>query len=89
MRTFKTFIIEGDMNEAHKEIVVPWDMDDPKEYADDFLEVGVYLNQWDKRKGTITVDGDEKDLLKWLTDEDAMAMSKGEALKYIRKGKKV
>ena len=70
-----------------REITLDWDMDDPGEYAADWQDQGVYLDDWNKRKMEIEVSGMEKDLLKWLVDD--YGMDKREAQNVIRKGKKV
>jgi len=81
-------IKESIVNEATgKEITLDWDMDDPREYQDDWQDQGVYLDDWNKRKMEIEVSGAEKDLLKWLIDD--YGMDKKEAQNVIRKGKKV
>ena len=78
------------IREAVKEIEVPWDMDNPKEYGDAFSdEFNVYLTNWDKRGGSISLEGDEKNLLKLLMSPDHFEMDKKEAMGYIRKGKRV
>ena len=87
MKQFKDI---RNLNEGFKEIEVPWDMDDPKYYADDFAdEFSVFLNKWNKKGGFISLEGDEKNLLKLLMSPDHFEMDKKEALGYIKKGKKV
>ena len=68
-------------------IVVSWDMGDPREYSDEWEEQGIYLQDWDKRKSTITIEGEEKVLLSWLVND--YGMDKREAQKEVRKGKRV
>ena len=70
-----------------REITLDWDMDDPREYQQDWQDQGVYLDDWNKRKMEIEVSGMEKDLLKWLVDD--YGFDKKEAQNVIRKGKKV
>ena len=70
-----------------REIVLDWDMDDPREYAADWQDQGVYLDDWNKRKMEIEVSGAEKDLLKWLVND--YGLDKKDAQNVIRKGKKV
>jgi len=83
-------IKEVKLNEANKEIEVPWDMDDPSEYADSFSdEFNVYLADWDKRGGSVSLQGDEKNLLKLLMSPDHFEMDKKEAQGYVKKGKKI
>ena len=81
-------IKESTVSEATgREITLDWDMDDPGEYAADWQDQGVYLDDWNKRKMEIEVSGMEKDLLKWLVDD--YGFDKKEAQNVIRKGKKV
>ena len=80
-------IKENTISEGNKEIEVEWDMGNPKEYGDDWQDQGVYLDNWNKNKGTITLNGDEKDLLSWLTND--YGLDKKDAQTLIRKGKKV
>ena len=72
---------------TEKRIVVSWDMGDPREYSDEWEEQGIYLQDWDKRKSTITIEGEEKVLLSWLVND--YGMDKREAQKEVRKGKRV
>lgn len=78
---------EEEVKEAFKELELNWDMDDPREYQGDMQDVGVYLDKWDKRRSTIIVSGDEKDLLKWLVSD--YGFDKKEAQAEVRKAKKV
>ena len=78
------------VTEANKEVSVGWDMGDPKRggLADDWQdEYGIVLSKWDKRKASITIGGDEKQLLKWLTSD--YGMDKRDAQTLIRKGKRI
>ena len=68
-------------------ITLDWDMDDPREYQADWQDQGVYLDAWIKGKMEIEISGTEKDLLKWMVDD--YGMTKPEAQKEIRKGKRV
>ena len=79
------------VNEAvGREITLDWDMGDPREYAADWKDVGVYLDHWDPKKHEIEVSGKDMDLQMWLTDEDeGYGMSTKDAAKLIRKGKRV
>lgn len=80
---FSSFI-----KEANKQIQVGWDMGDPKRIAPDWQdEFGIVMVKWDKRKAAITVSGDEKELLKWLTTD--YGMDKKDSQDLIRKGKRV
>lgn len=73
-----------------REITLDWDMGDPREYAADWKDVGVYLDHWDPKKHEIEVSGKDMDLQMWLTDEDeGYGMSTKDAAKLIRKGKRV
>ena len=60
---------------------------DPEEYAFDWQDQGVYLDNWDKRKMEIEISGTEKDLLAWLVDD--YGMDKKDAQKEIKKGKRI
>ncbi len=78
------------VTEANKQISVGWDMGDPKRggLADDWQdEYGIVMSKWDKRKAEITIGGDEKELMKWLTSD--YGMDKKEAQTLIRKGKRI
>ena len=91
-RGFKEhFEIEESVNEAvGRAIKLDWDMGDPREYAADWKDVGVYLDHWDPKKHEIEVSGKDMDLQMWLTDEDeGYGMSTKDAAKLIRKGKRV
>ena len=72
---------------TEKRIVVSWDMGDPREYSNEWEEQGIYLQDWDKRKSTITIEGEEKVLLSWLVND--YGMDKREAQKEVRKGNRV
>ena len=75
------------LKEANKRIEVDWDMGDPREYQDEWQDVGVYLDDWNERKSIITVDGNEKDLLNWLLND--YQMDKKDAKDVLRKGKRI
>jgi hypothetical protein len=70
-----------------REITLDWDFGDPEEYAFDWQDQGVYLDNWDKRKMEIEISGTEKDLLAWLVDD--YGMDKKDAQKEIKKGKRI
>jgi len=79
---------DGSVMEATgREITIDWDMDDPREYKADWQDVGVYLDDWNKKKMEIDISGTEKDLLNWLADD--YGMDKKNAQLIIRKGKKI
>ena len=79
---------EDAIKEANKQIQVGWDMGDPKRIAPDWQdEYGIVMVKWDKRKAAITISGDEKELLKWLTTD--YGMDKKDSQDLIRKGKRV
>ena len=62
MKTFK------EIREAKfKEIKLDFDVGDPREFSPDWQEEGVFLVKWDKRKMVMTVEGEPKALMKWLT----------------------
>ncbi len=71
---------------AHQ-VIIAWDMGDPYQYAGDWQDQGIYLDDWNKKRGDITVAGTDKDLLNWLVDD--YGMDKKEAQQLIKKGKKV
>ena len=78
------------VTEANKQISIGWDMGDPKRggLADDWQdEYGIVMSKWDKRKAEITIGGDEKELMKWLTTD--YGMDKREAQTLVRKGKRI
>ena len=81
------YLYEGINEATGREITLDWDFGDPEEYAPDWQDQGVYLDNWDKRKMEIEISGTEKDLLKWLTDD--YGMDKKEAQNVIRKGKRI
>lgn len=78
------------VSEANKQVSVGWDMGDPNRggLADDWQdEYGIVMSKWDKRKAEITIGGDEKELIKWLTTD--YGMDKREAQTLVRKGKRI
>jgi len=83
----KLGISESTLTEGNKRIEVPWDMGDPRPYQYEWQDSGVYLDDWDKRGGSITIDGAEKDLMNWLLND--YDMDKKEAKDILRKGKKI
>jgi len=86
-RGFKEHFEEGVNEATGRAITLDWDMDDPREYQQDWQDQGVYLDAWIKGKMEIEISGTEKDLLKWMVDD--YGMTKPEAQKIIRKGIKV
>ena len=70
-----------------RSVTLSWDMGDPDQYAGDWQDQGIYLDDWNKKRGDITVAGTDKDLLNWLVDD--YGMDKKEAQQLIKKGKKV
>jgi len=74
------------IQEAMKEITIPWDFGDPKKFQRDMEGKRVYLTKWNKQKSEIVIDGDEKDLIDWLVYE--YGMDKKEAQTVIKKGKR-
>ncbi len=80
--------IQESLNEATAhQVIIAWDMGDPNQYAGDWQDQGIYLDDWNKKRGDITVAGTDKDLLNWLVDD--YGMDKKEAQQLIKKGKKV
>ena len=74
------------IQEAMKEITIPWDFGNPKKFQRDMEDEGVYLTKWNKQKSEIVIDGDEKDLIDWLVYE--YGMDKKEAQTVVKKGKR-
>ena len=72
---------------AGRSVTLSWDMGNPDQYAGDWQDQGIYLDDWNKKRGDITVAGTDKDLLNWLVDD--YGMDKKEAQQLIKKGKKV
>ena len=70
-----------------REITVDWDFGDPRNYAADCQDQGVYLDDWSKKDFEIDISGTEKDLLKWLIDD--YGMNKREAQTVVKKGKRI
>ena len=68
-----------------RSVTLSWDMGDPDQYAGDWQDQGIYLDN--VGRGEITVSGTDKDLLNWLVDD--YGMDKKEAQQLIKKGKKV
>lgn len=87
----KKQIGEDSVNEAvGRAIKLDWDMGDPREYAADWKDAGVYLDAWVKAKSEIEVSGTDLNLQMWLTDEDeGYGMSTKDAAKLIRKSPRV
>jgi len=80
--------VQESLNEATAhQVIIAWDMGDPNKYAGDWQDQGIYLDDWNKKRGDITVAGTDKDLLNWLVDD--YGMDKKEAQQLIKKGKKV
>jgi len=80
MKTFK------EIREAKTQrVVLDFDVGDPREFSPDWEEEGVYLYNWNKRKNEMTVEGQPKDLYKWL--HTTFGLSKGEAKETMRKAK--
>lgn len=81
----KTFKEVRNINEAIKSIDLDFDVGDPREFAPDWQEEGVYLVKWDKRKNVMKVEGDARDLYKWL--HTTFGLSKKEAKDAMRTAK--
>ena len=81
----KTFKEVRNINEAIKSIDLDFDVGDPREFAPDWQEEGVYLVKWDKRKNVMKVEGDARDLYKWL--HTTFGLSKIEAKDAMRTAK--
>ena len=70
---------------AGRSVTLSWDMGNPDQYAGDWQDKGIYLDN--VGRGEITVSGTDKDLLNWLVDD--YGMDKREAQQEIKKGKRV
>ncbi len=81
----KTFKEVRNINEAIKSIDLDFDVGDPREFSPDWEEEGVYLVKWDKRKNVMKVEGDARDLYKWL--HTTFGLSKKEAKDAMRTAK--
>ena len=81
----KTFKEVRKLDEGIKKIVLDFDVGDPREFSPDWQEEGVYLVKWNKRKNEMEVEGDAKDLYKWL--HTTFGLSKKEAKDAMRKAK--
>ena len=73
------------IKEGIKSISLDFDVGDPREFSPDWQEEGVYLVKWDKRKKVMEVEGDARDLYKWL--HTTFGFSKKEAKDAMRKAK--
>ena len=75
-----------ELREAKKQIDVPWDYGNPQRLAPDWQdEKKVVMLNWDKRKGVITLGGEEKNLINWLVKD--YDMNKKDAMLIVKKGK--
>ena len=81
----KTFKEVRNINEGIKSIDLDFDVGDPREFAPDWQEEGVYLVKWNKRKNVMKVEGDARDLYKWL--HTTFGLSKKEANEAMRTAK--
>ena len=52
----KTFKEVRNINEGIKSIDLDFDVGDPREFAPDWQEEGVYLVKWNKRKNVMKTD---------------------------------
>jgi transcription antitermination factor NusG len=79
--------------EAYKQVEVDWDQDRPdRELSGDIkADFGVYVDGYNKKKGTLKVTGSEKELMNWITDTDDLGLGfdKRPAQDIIKKGKNV
>tara|TARA_B100000575_G_scaffold220984_1_gene181409 strand:+ start:904 stop:1152 length:249 start_codon:yes stop_codon:yes gene_type:complete len=82
MKTFKQI---RNLKEAIKFIELDFDVGDPRDFAPDWQEEGVYLVNWDKKRNVMKVEGDPKKLYKWL--HTTFGFSKKEAKDAMRKAK--
>jgi hypothetical protein len=70
-----------------RQITLNWDMSNPNQYAADWQDQGVNLDNWNKSKGQIVISGNEKNLYDWLVNE--FGLPKKDAHLEIMRGKKV
>ena len=70
---------------AGRSVTLSWDMGDPDQYAGDWQDQGIYLDN--VGKGEITVSGTVKDLSTWLVADYGMSAS--QAQQAIKTGKRV
>ena len=70
-----------------RQLTLTWDMGNPNKYAAVWQDQGIYLDDWNKRKGEITISGTEKALFNWLVGD--YGLSKKDAHLEIMRGKKV
>ena len=70
-----------------RSVTVSWDMGDPNTWAGDWQDQGIYLDDWNKRKGELTISGTEKALFNWLVGDYGLT-TKDAHLELMR-GKKV
>tara|TARA_B100000953_G_scaffold85178_1_gene69511 strand:+ start:180 stop:434 length:255 start_codon:yes stop_codon:yes gene_type:complete len=70
-----------------RSVTVSWDMGDPNTWAGDWQDQGIYLDDWNKRKGEIIISGTEKALFNWLVGD--YGLSKKDAHLEIFRGKKI
>ena len=82
MKTFKEL---RKIDEAIKKITLDFDVGDPREFSPDWQEEGVYLVKFNKRKNQMEVEGDTRDLYKWL--HTTFGLSKKEAKATMRTAK--
>ena len=69
------------------EIVIDWDFGDPRDFAAEWQDQGVYLQDWSKKDFEITLHGEDKALESWLIND--YGMDKREVKLVLRKGKKI
>ena len=81
----KTFKEVRNVNEGIKSIDLDFDVGDQREFSPDWEDEGVYLVKWDKRKNVMKVEGDARDLYKWL--HTTFGLSKKEAKYAMRTAK--
>jgi len=81
----KTFTEIRKLNEGIKSLKLGFDVGDPREFAPDWQEEGVYLTDFNKRKKEMEVEGDARDLYRWL--HTTFGFSKKEAKDAMRKAK--
>jgi hypothetical protein len=79
MKTFKEI---RNLQEGIKKITLDFDVGDPREFSPDWEEEGVFLVKWNKTKMEMTVEGEPKALMKWLTG--TYGLSSAEAKKEMK-----
>ena len=69
MKSFRELRESQMISERNYKATLDFDMGDPREYADEWEDNGVYIDTWDKRENELVVmSKDKRGLEKWLVD---------------------